>query len=49
MANYNLLTNALKEDLFQAIRRHHDLIHAQVIVFAFGSDEFYGTLMATEL
>ena len=49
MANYTVVTNALKERLLPSNLWHYDLIHAQVIVFAFGSDEFSGTLTATEL
>ena len=37
------MTNALK-DLFHAICRRYDLVHARVIVFAFGKDEFSGNL-----
>ena len=43
MANYTVMTNALK-DLFHAICRRYDLVHARVIVFAFGKDEFSGNL-----
>ena len=32
----------IKKDLFQAVRGRYDFINVQVIVFAFGEDEFSG-------